>query len=271
MLFSNEEKETVNLDFLSLEVDGVTVLRNLLDFDCCQFTRRVLEKAISRASPEDFSPVYSGRLDLPLSLHSMIKPLQKLLCPQLVSIVSNHLGMNASMVEFGAMVANPNAPDQPAHVDSASVTRPPAGEKPHMLTTFVSLQNILPNMGALEVWRGTQIYWTEWELSNGQSRENAQLASGNVGAKGDLETEAIKKSGGPPVKMLVQTGDAYIIDSRLLHRGSANTSSNPRFLFYITFMAKNPDGRYCGTTATLRTDYENKYTLRDLVSILSEL
>jgi len=237
---SSDEKETDNLDSLSLEADGVTVLRKLLDWDCCQFTRLVLKKAISRASPADFSPVYSGRLDLPLSLHSMIRPLRKLLCPGLVSIVSNHLGMDASMVEFGAMVANPNAPDQPAHVDSASVTRPPSGEKPHMLTTFVSLQDILPNMGALELWRGTQVYWTEWELSDGQNQGEIQRVSGNFRAKGDLETEAIKKSAGPSVKMVVKTGDAYIIDSRLLHRGSANTSRDPRFLFYITFMAKKP-------------------------------
>lgn len=85
------------------------------------------------------------------------------------------------------------------------------------------------------------------------------------------------EAAGPCVRVCCEAGDAYVIDSRVLHRGAANTTRDTdRVLLYLSFMrAEGADEetgagertRYTGSTRTLRADYEGKYSLAQLVSM----
>ena len=64
----------------------------------------------------------------------------------------------------------------------------------------------------------------------------------------------------------LDTGDATLYDSRLLHAGGANRSPLPRLLFYLTFRHVSADADALGNEAahSLRPELRGTLTLADL-------
>ena len=68
------------------------------------------------------------------------------------------LGSGAQLVEFGLLAAMPGAHEQPRHSDNNQwVFAPgnPSESSALCLTVFVSLVDVGPNLGGLDVWLGT--------------------------------------------------------------------------------------------------------------------
>ena len=64
----------------------------------------------------------------------------------------------------------------------------------------------------------------------------------------------------PAVRFAVPEGTTVCMDSRSLHRGSANTAPLPRPVFYFSFLSRQ-GSEPLGSTFTLRDKYEDSNTL----------
>ena len=64
-------------------------------------------------------------------------------------------------------------------------------------------------------------------------------------------------------RLLVQPGDVYVVDPRVLHRGMANQSESPKQTWYFSFeeVGKTP---LLGSTNSLLPRYTSKFTLAQL-------
>jgi len=240
-----EEKSTKKRAVsINLPEHGIEIITKILKISDVESILNNVNKAVKKCKPEDLGDVRGDRIDVPLSLHKFYEPLKILLNPQkeLVQILKNHLGENASLVEFAAMVANPGSVSQPPHVDSSKIEKPVNSEPPHILTTFVALQDISADMGPLEVWPKTHLQWVP-ESEDVNTTENSIL-------------------------MTVNSGSCYVMDSRVVHRGLKNNSSIPRVLLYFSFQRKKSQNLYSGSTYTIRSDYINKFTLEKLHEML---
>ena len=61
----------------------------------------------------------------------------------------------------------------------------------------------------------------------------------------------------PPVRLAVGVGSIAIMDSRTLHRGTANSDTKPRLALYFSYMGSAAMGpEPLGSTFTIRSEYE---------------
>lgn len=67
------------------------------------------------------------------------------------------------------------------------------------------------------------------------------------------------------VNMSCKAGDAYMMDSRLWHRGGSNESKLRRRLLYVTFGV--PHCRPEGSTYSILDEMEGRLKLRDYVDL----
>ena len=159
----------------------------------------------------------SERWDLKLTLcPSVVAALREALVP-LRAVCEEVLGEDAVLFECAALVADPHAPRQPLHPDTAHERN--AG--PHVLTCFLALQDVDDRMGPTVFLPGTH-------CSESHAAFNAPA---ETGAKQALLASAPRQLG------TLGRGDAMLFDSRLLHCGSANESDARRVLFYFSFRA----------------------------------
>ena len=166
------------------------------------------------------APIERWDLKLGLSL-PVVAALHEILVP-LRAVCEEALGPDAVLFECAALVADPRAPRQPLHPDTAyqpTKDGRPAG--PLVLTVFVALQDVSESMGPTVFLPGTHC--------------NAAHVTFNsppeTGAKRNLLANTPRQLG------TLRGGDAIIMDSRLLHCGSANDSESRRVLFYFSFRA----------------------------------
>ena len=117
------------------------------------------------------------------------------------------VGADAVLVEASSLTALPGAKNQPRHADSNEWSydrNSPTKSSALMVTVFVPLVEVAPDMGALDLWLGTHTHFgmhSQWET---------QEAFVSLSA-------AVRLSGLSPGSMIV-------MDSRLQHRGSAHTA-----------------------------------------------
>lgn len=111
------------------------------------------------------------------------------------------------------------------------------GKGPVLYTCFIALQDVTLDMGP-----------TTW-LPRTHTKEVHDAFTAGTESKDEL----LKKQ--PAVLGLLPKGSCGIFDSRLLHCGSANRSSDTsksRALFYFSF--KNPTVGYTGNPASIRAE-----------------
>jgi ectoine hydroxylase-related dioxygenase (phytanoyl-CoA dioxygenase family) len=182
----------------------------------------VLADACSRIAVDekDFAPVLSPsqRWDLKLALTPpVIAALSQALGP-LKDVCGELLGSEAVLFECAALVSDPQAPRQPVHPDTAYHLH----QGPAVLTVFIALQDVHENMGPTIF-----LPCTHTREAHAAFNDPSE-ASG----KEALLSRSPKQLG------LLDSGDAIIFDSRLLHCGSANESEARRVIFYFSFKAE---------------------------------
>ena len=133
------------------------------------------------------------------------------------------------LVEFSSICVLPGAGGQIIHRDVQDLEK-------RLITVFVNLMDVSLGSGPLLIISGSQAIEGDNYLNSPKY----------------LTMEDLKP-------MTLPKGSCVLMDSRLFHAGTANTSNSPRPVFYFTFGEKDVHG----STYSMRDDYRGKFKLDD--------
>ena len=158
-----------------------------------------------------------------------------------------------------ALCSDPGSGAQDLHPDTQI-----AGPHAHcaLLTAFLALQDVTPAMGPTEVIPGSHTAEAHARLAAG-NRNGAEEGGG--GGEGALVAGGWLR----PQPALLDVGDVLLMDSRAVHRGSANVSfqtgdgdgGRRRVLLYASFQV--PNNAPPGSTYSLLEEYQGRFRLRN--------
>ncbi|CAJ1381893.1 unnamed protein product [Effrenium voratum] len=217
--------------------DGLAVVRQILPPAVAEaLCSRVDAELRARQSEGDdsyFGNVYGyedagQRWDLKLRLSPEVKEAMRALLECLQGVLEA-LRPSWQLTELAAMCTFPSDPGQPVHADTSHVY------DQQVVTIFVALHDVPTERGPTKMYPRSHV---DGEL--------------HLGMKEVDESSA--------VLCTLSCGDCVLMDSRLLHCGTANTSDLHRFLFYTSWMP--PARRSRGSTNTILAEYEEKLSLR---------
>jgi len=134
------------------------------------------------------------------------------------------------LTELAAMCTVPGDPGQPVHADTSHIY------DQRMLTVFFALHDIQGQRGPTCMYPRTH---ADGELHMGERELDASTG----------------------VLCTMECGDCVVMDSRLLHHGTPNTSPDSRHLFYTSWCSSARRSR--GSTNTLLEAYEDRHYLRN--------
>ncbi|CAK9078934.1 Hypothetical protein SCF082_LOCUS37683 [Durusdinium trenchii] len=141
-------------------------------------------------------------------------------------------GPDAELWELGVVVTEPGAAPQAVHFDAAERC---------LYTAFLALQDVTYEMGPTHFWPGTNT-----PVAHRRFEDDP----------GCLEAV-------PLAAPLLQAGDLVMYDSRLLHCGGGNTSTQTRALLYITFRDQHRDPQSLGIHQhSIRPSLAGRFRLR---------
>lgn len=260
---------------------GCVVVRGLVGASTCQVASRHVDQRLTealRASGHDttadvsvpdseerieaqhrhFGNVLSpsNRRDLKLALADEVRgcldPMLRVLRP----VIAAQLTDDAELCELSALIADPGAQSQPLHPDT-QIT----GAHAHcaLLTVFLALDDVRADMGPTEV-----VLRTHTAEAHAALREGNRVAqsSPSPASAADAGEAALIASGYPaPVPAILSAGDALLMDSRTIHRGSSNVAERARRrLAYASFLV--PANPPPGSTYSLLEEYAGRFRLR---------
>ena len=131
-------------------------------------------------------------------------------------LIGGALGADAELFELAALVSDPRSPRQPVHPDTPFRR----GDGAAVYTAFVALQDVDEAMGPTAVIPKT----------------HTEEAHARFNDKDDGGRERVALLRETPNHLgVLATGDANVIDSRLMHCGTGNDSRSRRVLFYFSF------------------------------------
>ncbi|KAG8461428.1 hypothetical protein KFE25_010615 [Diacronema lutheri] len=226
-----------------LRADTAAALRAFVLEEVARSEAEVASGAV--AERERFSAVLSGRAgdDAPRTRWDVRLPL----APPVVAAVDELLcgpdaplafafgrlagGGRAELWELAAVVSAPSAAAQQLHADTLF------SEAPCLFTAFVALQPISREMGP------TLFVPASHTREADEAMRRPDTKARGAGAGADFLATADAQLG------CLDTGDATLYDSRLLHAGGANSSRERRVLAYITFRHVAADARELGNEA----------------------
>ncbi|MFK8111728.1 MAG: phytanoyl-CoA dioxygenase family protein [Rubripirellula sp.] len=137
--------------------------------------------------------------------------------PSVMSVLSRLLGEHFVISSFGSVLAFPGADAQPVHCDYPPLYPNPeicVGLPPHAITLVVPLVDIDETTGGTAMWLGTHR-----QPNAGEELERLSQSESIEGA----------------VCLQPKMGDAFLMDYRLIHAGSANRSNETRPIMYIVY------------------------------------
>ena len=190
------------------------------------------------------------RFDLRLRMggpvQQMVRQITSLLRPVLAEAVTDQ----ARLCEFACIIVDPGAPAQALHYDT-----PLNDDGSGLITVFIPLQKVTSAMGATCLLPGTH---TSAEAHQALADDKAAAAVHATGAA-FLGVALMQDPARNCQVFAGSAGDAMMMDSRTLHCGSANTSTQRRRLLYMTFHV--PHNMPGGSTYSLLEEYAGKFVL----------
>lgn len=155
------------------------------------------------------------------------------------AILELMVGSDATIFELAALISDPGSDRQNVHPDHACVAidtqhTSKQQEPPLVITCFVALQDIEPEMGPTIWLPGTHTP----EIHAQFQRRRVEDVFAAESPKDTLLRSSPVVAGAP-----MPAGACALFDSRVLHAGTANTSSkqSTRVVFYFSFKRKNAD------------------------------
>ena len=145
------------------------------------------------------------------------------------------LGEDAILYELSCLMSDPGSQRQVIHPDTPFIE----GKGPVLYTCFIALQDVRLDMGPTTWLPGTHTAeaheaFLDTDSSSGESRKDHLIRNK------------------PAVLGTLSKGSCAIFDSRCLHCGTGNKSSDSRALFYFSF--KNAQVGYPGNPASIRSE-----------------
>jgi len=208
---------------------------------CFPYYKWITEKlnhTVQTARASEGAPVTRWDMRLPM-MPIVFDALRGLLSgsPLGAAIAALAGGRGAELWELGVVVSEPGAAAQPVHLDAPELC---------LFSTFVALQEVMPEMGPTIFWPGT----------------NTAVAHERFAADGIGFLEGTKSAAA-----MLSAGDAVLYDSRVLHAGGSNSSNRTRMLMYITFRHAGVDAKEAGIDQhSIRSDLAGRYRLADFMS-----
>lgn len=147
--------------------------------------------------------------------------------PIALAVARDLLGPVQLALYTGNTMLGGTTAQQPVHWDypqlwpSAAVDLPPP-----QLTVNIPLQDVRVDNGALEVWPGTHL----------DNRSGAQHAVDLYAAPLDWVEE--RRAAVPPVRLPAPKGALVLRDGRMWHRGTTNSTDEPRLMVAIAYHAR---------------------------------
>mmetsp|Transcript_58198 Transcript_58198/g.165481 ORF Transcript_58198/g.165481 Transcript_58198/m.165481 type:complete len:307 (-) Transcript_58198:94-1014(-) len=154
-------------------------------------------------------------------------------CREILDVLQGSLEALQSswkLTELAAMCTVPGDPGQPVHADTSHIY------DAHTVTIFVALHDIGLHQGPTKMYPRSHV---DNDLHMGYKELDESCG----------------------VLCSMARGDCVLMDSRLLHCGTANTSVSRRYLFYSSWA--QPGVRSRGSTNTLLEEYEDRLFLRN--------
>jgi ectoine hydroxylase-related dioxygenase (phytanoyl-CoA dioxygenase family) len=182
--------------------------------------------------------------------------------------ISALLTKDAVLYELSCLISDPESNRQNIHPDTPCAGR--SDDDPVLYTCFMALQDIHLDMGPTTWMPGTHTLAAHEQFQDDTLPSSSPQDGDNINgiAKSPKDELLVK---GPVVLGLLPKGSCGIFDSRLLHCGGANTSTdanNQRAVFYFSW--KNPTVTNAGNPGSIRPAYINKWTLQTLSKELTK-
>ncbi|MEM9924897.1 MAG: TIGR02466 family protein [Cyanobacteria bacterium P01_D01_bin.50] len=215
------------------ETDGFLVKEKVIAPDACQ---AVFEQIIRSWKHSKLDYIHSPkmRIHAPLELSETATRVMKKILKEYLPVLNAFLPEDKMryLAEFSSICVFPGAKAQQLHPDQNNQER-------KLITIFVNLFEIGEQCGPLLLIPHSH------KGSSTQVEEN-----GNQG-----NTKALQK-------MILPSGSSILMDSRLVHAGSENTTANSiRPVFYFSFGEIDIQG----PTYSILPEYRQKYTLDDFI------
>lgn len=187
----------------------------------------------SKAGFDEIVQRSPGRWDLPITPQQFGTGVRELPWWPLIAAV---LGDDAEFFFSGVVYSEPGTPAQYWHTDSPHTT---ADHRPaHTLNILVALHDIPLEMGPTEVARGSHVLTNH--LRNTALVEDELIYQHETTSPRMLvEGTARKEPEGCTRPMTA--GSCLMFDDRILHRGLANRTDEPRYVAYFTYHKKGYD------------------------------
>jgi hypothetical protein len=285
-----------------LRQDGYIVIEGVLPAETCDAVRNHVLLTTDEAAHQERNDLFGNiqeaqrRYDLKLDLCAPVVEALNLFMGRCEPLLMEAMGGGrARVVELAAITSDSGAVAQPVHADTmhgvtrflqsevdmpgalarngaparavgdcddsdsdkeetnediGAIFRAVATETALIFTTLIALQDIEPDMGPTHVWPGTNTV-----------EHHATLWGTHVGGKLSVE-EADTVFGVAHRKMTLRKGDLVVYDSRTMHCGGANASSNSRrSVLVVSTMGSGvrPDG----TTWTMLPSLRNRLVVGD--------
>lgn len=161
--------------------------------------------------------VGDGRFMITLSIEAPFDNVALYANERLLPVLQRLLGAGCVISSFGSVVAFAGADAQSVHFDYPPLFESEqtcAALPPHAITMVVPLIDLDESTGTTAIWEGTHT---------------------KVGAREQLQQLAADESLAGAVMPYAAAGDVYLMDYRLIHAGTPNTSETERPILYIVY------------------------------------
>eukprot|EP00439_Symbiodinium_sp_Y106_P052672 s3322_g7.t1 len=203
----------------NLSEQGCCFVSHAVPASCCQRLAAYVDDALAAAQRDVELLAYAtrrDRIEFTLPLEEEVREVLEQMVASLGQILEPFVTRHGRLVDLSCMISDPDCEYQPLHSDT-SLERV-------KFTCFVALQDVTVEMGPTYLCPGTQ---NDEHHSALDAMQKMQLP----------HDEMLERLGAVPV--LCQTGDAYIMNSQLLHCGGAQASAvaggKRRRLLYVTW------------------------------------
>eukprot|EP00747_Dinoflagellata_sp_TGD_P045524 gnl/TRDRNA2_/TRDRNA2_143887_c0_seq1.p1 gnl/TRDRNA2_/TRDRNA2_143887_c0~~gnl/TRDRNA2_/TRDRNA2_143887_c0_seq1.p1 ORF type:complete len:268 (+),score=38.38 gnl/TRDRNA2_/TRDRNA2_143887_c0_seq1:202-1005(+) len=177
---------------------------------------------------------------LPLTNDVLRNALQKIV-ERTLPVLSDLVTDDGMIKELSCVVSDPGAKAQPWHPDD-----PPLQGGTPLYTLFVALQTVTEDLGPTELLLGTH-----------NQRANNALRGGNAQRIVDAGTVQSVSA------ICAMPGDAYVMDSRLWHRGGANNATGTGRRRVLSISVQAPGNSILrGESTSIRDELVNRLKLK---------
>ncbi|GEM_PF-115542 len=219
-------------DYERFDTDGYLVKEKVIQPPVCQ---AVFGQILESWKQGTFDYIHRAdmRIHTPLELSETTTWVMKNILKEYLPVLNTFLPEHKMryLVEFSSICVFPGAKAQELHPDQNHQYR-------KLVTIFVNLFEVGEQCGALIV------------VPQTHKNQSKQIK--------DSQKQVINK----PQKMILPPGSSVLMDSRLVHAGTENTTMNSiRPVFYFSFGEIDIEG----PTYSILPDYRQKYTLDDFV------